>query len=74
MPVLVVEDGRGDGKEPVHADHHQVEDGGGGADHVHGQVEVTHRVGQVPFSPISLIKVERKLFCENYFYHEVVVC
>ena len=54
VPVLTVEDGRGDGQEPVQADGHQVEDGGGGADHVHGQVEVTQGGRQVPVSPVCL--------------------
>ena len=54
VPVLAVHDGRGDGQEPVQADGHQVEDGGGGADHVTGQVEVTDGVGETPPTPVCL--------------------
>ena len=54
VPVLAVQDGRGHREEPVHGDGHQVEDGGGGAHHVHRQVEVAHRVGQVPLPPVCL--------------------
>ena len=54
MPVLAVEDGRGHSEEPVQADGHQVEDGGGGADDVTGQIEVTDSIGQVPLTPVSL--------------------
>ena len=39
---------------PVAADGHQVEYGGGAADHVHGKVEVTHRIRQVPVTPVGL--------------------
>ena len=54
VPVLAVHDGRGDGQEPVQADGHQVEDGGGGVDHVTGQVEVTDGVGETPPTPVCL--------------------
>ena len=54
VTVLAVEDGRGDGQEPVQADGHQVEDGGGGADDITGQVEVAESIGQVPLPPVSL--------------------
>ena len=57
VPVLAVQDGRGHRKEPVHGDGHQVEDGGGGAHHVHRQVEVAHRVRHVPLSPVGLKRV-----------------
>ena len=69
VTVLAVEDGRGDGQEPVQADGHQVEDGGGGAYHVHGQVEVTHCVGEPPSTPVSLKEIpkERKFLpCCSY--------
>ena len=59
--VLIVEDGRGDGEVSVDADHDQVEDGACAADNVHGEVEIANRVGQVPLSPIRLIKVTEKL-------------
>ena len=39
---------------PVTADGHQVEYGGGAADHVHGKVEVAHRIRQVPVTPVGL--------------------
>ena len=65
MSVLTVEDGRGDGQEPVQADGHQVEDGAGGADHVHGQVEVTDGVGQSPSTPVGLKEIVALLF--TYF-------
>ena len=54
VPVLAVHNGRGHRKEPVHGDGHQVEDGGGGAHHVHRQVEVTQGVREVPFAPVGL--------------------
>ena len=54
VPVLAVEDGRGNREEPVHRYGHQVEDGGGGAHHVHRQVEVAHGVGEAPLAPIGL--------------------
>ena len=57
VSVLTVEDGRGDGQEPVQADGHQVEDGAGGAHHVHGQVEVTDGVGQSPPTPVGLKEI-----------------
>ena len=57
VPVLAVQDGRGDGQEPVHADGHQVKDGAGGADHVHGQVEITDGVGESPPTPVSLKEI-----------------
>ena len=62
VPVLTVEDGRGDGQEPVQADGHQVEDGAGGADHVHCQVEVTDSVGQSPPTPVGLKEIAALLF------------
>ena len=40
--------------QPVHADGDEVEDGGGGAHHVRSQVQVTHRIRQVPLSPVGL--------------------
>lgn len=54
VPVLAVQDGRGHREEPVHGDGHQVEDGGGGAHHVHRQVEVAQGVREVPFAPVGL--------------------
>ena len=57
MPVLAVEDGGGDRQVSVQADGHQVEDGGGGADHVTGQVKVTDGVGEVPATPVSLQEI-----------------
>ena len=57
MAVLAVEDGRGDCQEPVQDDGHQVEDGGGGADHVTGQVKVTDGVGEVPPTPVGLQEI-----------------
>ena len=68
MSVLTVEDGRGDGQEPVQADGHQVEDGGGGADDVTGQVEVTDGVGEAPTTPVSLKEIQERKFlpCCSY--------
>ena len=69
VSVLAVQDGRRHREEPVQADGHQVEDGGGGADHVHGQVEVTHCVGEPPSTPVSLKEIpkERKFLpCCSY--------
>ena len=54
VPVLAVEDGGGHREEPVQADGHQVEDGGGRADDITGQVEVAESIGQVPLPPVSL--------------------
>ena len=39
---------------PVDADGDEVEDGGGGADDVHGQVEVANPHRQVPLTPVHL--------------------
>ena len=44
-------------ESPVNADGDEVEDGGGGADDVHGQVEVANPHRQVPLSPIHLVVV-----------------
>ena len=60
MSVLTVEDGRGHGQEPVQADGHQVEDGGGGADDVTGQVEVTDGVGEAPPTPVGLKEIPKE--------------
>ena len=54
MTVLGVEDGGGHSKVPVEADGHQVEDGGGAAGDVHGEVEVTDTVWKVPVTPVGL--------------------
>ena len=54
VSVLAVEDGRGHREEPVHGDGHQVEDGRGGAHHVHRKVEITNRIWEVPFAPVGL--------------------
>ena len=54
VSVLAVEDGGGHREEPVHGDGHQVEDARGGAHHVHRKVEITNRIGEVPFAPIGL--------------------
>ena len=68
VPVLAVEDGRGDRQEPVQADGHQVEDGAGGADHVTGQVEITDGVGEAPPTPVSLKEIQERKFlpCCSY--------
>ena len=39
---------------PVNADGDEVEDGGGGADDVHGQVEVANPHRQAPLAPVYL--------------------
>ena len=54
VPVLAVQDGGGHREEPVEADGHQVEDGGGRADDITGKVEVAEGIGQVPLTPVSL--------------------
>ena len=54
VSVLAVQDGRRHREEPVQADGHQVEDWGGGADDVTGQIKITDDVGQVPPTPVCL--------------------
>ena len=54
MSMLRVKDGGGDSQESVQGYRHQVEDGGGAANDVHRQIEITQDVWKIPLSPIGL--------------------
>ena len=54
MSVLRVEDRGGDSQESVQGYRHQVEDGGGAANNIHRQIEITQEVGKIPLSPVCL--------------------
>ena len=54
MSVLRIEDGRGNCKEPVETDGHKVKDGGCATSDVHGEVEITDSVREIPLTPMGL--------------------
>ena len=43
--------------EPIQTDGHEVEDGGGAADDVQGDVEVAGHLGETPHPPVHLKKI-----------------
>ena len=51
---------------PVDADGDEVEDGGGAADDVEGDVEVAHHLGQAPHAPVHLQRGQRNTRVSSY--------
>ena len=51
---------------PVDADGDEVEDGGGAADDVEGDVEVAHHLGQAPHAPVHLQRGQKNTRVSSY--------